>query len=399
VRVLLVSNFYPPYWVGGYEQIAAWVADGLRERGHQVAVLTGRGPAFEGRNDVIPELDLDLASLRDAYFGPGLPQRPGLSEAVGCHVFSRRHYAAARRAIARLRADVVSFWNPAFVSFAPLLAARAAAVPAVLQLSDTAANPFRNPHPPRFPRPLAGAARWVVDRLLRSSRPARVLVPSDFLRRKFAATESLPPGRTFVLRWPIEPTLSRRSPPDRDARPPSRVLYVGSLIPEKGPHVLLEAFRLALGRRPELSLTFVGDGPGPFVEGLRRAAAGLPARFLGRCERSAVTRAYEGHDILAFPSTWDEPFAVVPLEAMAMGLAVIATNAGGTPEAIEDGRTGLLVPAADPRALADALVGLAAEPARARALAAAAARRVRETDSFPAFMERLEAHYAEVLRH
>jgi glycosyltransferase involved in cell wall biosynthesis len=58
----------------------------------------------------------------------------------------------------------------------------------------------------------------------------------------------------------------------------------------------------------------------------------------------------------------------------------------------------LLVPAADPRALADALVGLAAEPARARDLAAAGARRVRETDSFPAFMERLEAHYAEVVR-
>jgi glycosyltransferase involved in cell wall biosynthesis len=74
---------------------------------------------------------------------------------------------------------------------------------------------------------------------------------------------------------------------------------------------------------------------------------------------------------------------------------VIATNVGGNPEAIEDGRSGVLVPPSDPQALAEAILGLATEPERARSLATAAARRVRETESFPAFMGRLQAVYAE----
>jgi glycosyltransferase involved in cell wall biosynthesis len=344
---------------------------------------------------VIAELELDLAGLRAAYFGDGLPQGRGLASAVARHVLSPSHYRATRRAIARTRAELVSFWNPAFVTYAPLLAARAAGVPAVLHLSDTAANPFRNPHPPRFPRPLRRLARVAVDLVLRAARPARVVVPSEFLRRKFREREGLRSERTAVLRWPVEPSLCRREPPRREGGSASRVLFVGTLIPEKGVRVLIEAFRAAHAARPELSLSLAGDGPTPFVAALRREAQGLPVRFLGRLERAEVTRAYEAHDILAFPSTWDEPYAVVPLEAMAMGLAVIATRVGGTPEAVEDGRTGLLVPAADPRALAAAVVRLAAEPERTRALGDAAARAARTASSFASFMGRLEALYAE----
>jgi len=67
VRILLVSNFYPPYWVGGYEQIASWVAEGLRERGHRVLVLTGRGPALDGRDlGVLSTLQLSEVGRRCA---------------------------------------------------------------------------------------------------------------------------------------------------------------------------------------------------------------------------------------------------------------------------------------------------------------------------------------------
>ena len=140
MRVLQVSNFYPPYWVGGYEQIAEWVACGLRERGHQVEVLTGHGPAFDGRSEIHGNLDLDLGDLWGTYFSRGMVFEDGLRGELRRHVFSTANYAACRRLIKELQPDLVSFWNSAFVSFSPLLAARRQGVPAVMHLSDTTAN-------------------------------------------------------------------------------------------------------------------------------------------------------------------------------------------------------------------------------------------------------------------
>ena len=394
MKVLLVSNFYPPYWVGGYEQIAAWIACGLRERGHEVLVLTGRGPAFDGR-EVRGELDLDLVHVREAYFRTGIVQGNGLGEAIRRHVFSPANFAACRRTLLSFRPDLVSFWNPAFITFSPLLAARVTGVPAVAHVSDTVANVFRNPHPPAFPERARGAARVVVDLLLRLSRPARFVVPSAFLREKLVRRESLPPSRVDVLHWPVEPTVSRREAAAREGV--RRLLFVGTLIPEKGPRVLLAALRDAVREAPDLSLTLVGEGPEAYVASLREAAKGLPVSFRGRLDRSEVIAAYEAHDALVFPSIWEEPFAVVPLEAMAMGLAVVATRAGGTPEAVVHERTGLLVPPDDPLALRHAILRLAADPALARSLAAEGQRWARRGQAFPAFMDRLDALYRAVV--
>jgi len=160
--------------------------------------------------------------------------------------------------------------------------------------------------------------------------------------------------------------------------------------------VLIEALRQAIPSRPDLSLTLVGEGPAGYVASLRRSAVGLPLRFTGRLDHAAVIDAYRSHDVLVFPSTWEEPYAVVPLEAMSMGLAVIATRTGGTPEAVGDGDTGLLVPASDPPALAAAIIRLASDPPFARALAARGCAWAKSSQGFDPFMDRLTALYTNV---
>jgi glycosyltransferase involved in cell wall biosynthesis len=396
--VLLVSNLYPPYWIGGYEQIASWVSHGLREHGHEVEVLTGRGQAFAAEPWIRPELDLDQPALLEMHRDNGITLPGGLFGGFRHAVFSRANLEAARAAIASFRPDLLSFWNSSFVTFSPLLAARAAGVPAVVHLSDVAANPFRNPHPPAFPAPLRAAARWAVDRVLRRARPARFVVPSRFLRDRLVAAEGLPAGRIDVLHWPVEPSISRAAPEAARVGPARRFLFVGSLVPEKGPQVLLAAFRDALRERPDLTLSFAGAGPRAYVAELQASAAGLPVRFLGRLDRAAVTDAYREHDALVLPSIWDEPFAVVPLEAMALGLPVIATAAGGTAEAVEHERTGVLVPPRDPPALCAAILRLAADPRFAASLAASGQAWARGTLAFPLFMDRLERLYEGALR-
>jgi glycosyltransferase involved in cell wall biosynthesis len=114
----------------------------------------------------------------------------------------------------------------------------------------------------------------------------------------------------------------------------------------------------------------------------------------GFVDRQVVRDFCQSHDVLVFPSQWDEPFAAVPVEAMSTGMAVVATTAGGTPEAVTDGETGLLVPPADPAALAAAIRRLGEdEPLRLR-LGQAAARTARERFGFDRYIARLEALYA-----
>jgi glycosyltransferase involved in cell wall biosynthesis len=364
-----------------------------------VHVLTGDGPALRGRPDLHPALDLDLAALCDAHFGAGIAFGGGLAEGVRRHVFSARNYRAARRTIRDARPDLVSVWNPAFVTLAPLLAARRERVPAVIHLSDTAFNPFRNPHPPAFPRLFRPLARRAVDGLIKMAGVRRAVVPSLFLRDKLVRTEGLPAEAISVMPWPVPPGAeSAGGARDDGPRTPTRLLFVGSLAPEKGTRVLIDAFRRAHERRPGLTLTMVGDAGRIDVRPLRDAAAGLPVAFRGRLEHADVLREYAQHDVLVFPSVWDEPFAIVPLEAAAMGLAVVATTAGGTPEAFAHDLTALLVPPGDPGVLADAVLALAADPALFARLAAAGRDHVRSAHALPDFLSRLEGLYEECRR-
>jgi glycogen synthase len=374
------------------------VSEGLRERGHEVQVLTGRGPAFKGNPSIRTDLDLDQPELVEMHRGNGISLPSGLAGGFRHHVLSVRNYQAARALIASFRPDLLSFWNASFVTYSPLLAARAAVTPCVVHLSDVVANPFRNPHPPAVPRPLRSAARFCVDRVLRLARPARFVVPSRFLKDRMVAAEGLPADRTEVLHWPVEPSISSAGAQPARAGAARRFLFVGALVPEKGPQVLLAAFREAVRERPDLTLSFAGSGPRAYVAELQAAAHGLPVRFLGRLERKAMTDAYREHDAVVLPSIWDEPFALVPLEAMALGLPVIVTAAGGNTEAVEHERTGVVVPPRDPAALRAAMLRLAADPGLTASLAADGQAWARGTLGFPLFMDRLLRLYAGALR-
>jgi starch synthase len=101
-------------------------------------------------------------------------------------------------------------------------------------------------------------------------------------------------------------------------------------------------------------------------------------------------------DLFVLPSL-GEHFGRVLIEAMATGLAVVATDAGGVPEIVSHGETGLLVPPADPRALADAVVRLLKEPGLAMCLGAAGRRRAEAEFSLSRHVEAVEALYERLL--
>jgi glycosyltransferase involved in cell wall biosynthesis len=162
-------------------------------------------------------------------------------------------------------------------------------------------------------------------------------------------------------------------------------LYVGAIAPEKGTHVLLQAFAQVGQALPDARLVLVGSPNRYFQVRSRRgrrarAEARLEQRnYAGEAERLAslcggrvllagqrppeeLREWYALADVLVMPSTGEEPFPLPVLEALASALPVVATVRGGLPEIVLDGRTGRLVAAGDVEGLAEALVHLGRDP-------------------------------------
>ena len=143
------------------------------------------------------------------------------------------------------------------------------------------------------------------------------------------------------------------------------IFALGRLVPQKGFDLLIEAF--ADAALPAHDLLIAGEGPERAADwsGSSKAAA-LAGRvhLLGRAERPKVASLFLGCSFFALPSRADEGLPVVCAEAMAAGKAVVAARAGGTPEAVIDGESGIIFEKEDRPALA---AGAAAAGGRPRA--------------------------------
>jgi glycosyltransferase involved in cell wall biosynthesis len=132
------------------------------------------------------------------------------------------------------------------------------------------------------------------------------------------------------------------------------VLYVGKCSPGKGYPVFAEAARMVKARMPEACFAVAGEGPPDWMP------RSPDIHFLGSRPHGDVEQLYALSDVVAHPAVWPEPFSRVPLEAAAFARPVVGTRIGGTPEAVEDKSTGLLVERSDAPALAHALEELLA---------------------------------------
>jgi glycosyltransferase involved in cell wall biosynthesis len=173
----------------------------------------------------------------------------------------------------------------------------------------------------------------------------------------------------------------------------SQVLTVARLETVKGHAVLLEALVLLRAEGIRLEAVIVGDGSlRPTLELLAEGLGlGQEVRFTGSLGRDAVRTAYESADLFCLAS-FNEGVPVVLMEAMAMGLPVVATWVGGIPELVQDGVSGLLSAPGAPEKLAACLRSLLqSDPSRREAMGAAGRARVGAEFSGDAGAERLRA--------
>ena len=214
----------------------------------------------------------------------------------------------------------------------------------------------------------------------------RIIVPSRYLRR-------------IVSGWDIAaekirviPNATAAAPPEAasplDSWPGRTLITVCRLVPWKG----IDALIRLLPELPETRLVIAGDGQLRAELDALAQSEGVAARvvFLGDVPHGAVAGYFAQADAFVLNSTY-EGLPHVVLEAMSAGVPVIATDAGGTGEVVEDNVTGLLVPVGDATALEGAIQRLASEPELGPRLAAEASRRLREHFDFDAMICATEA--------
>jgi glycosyltransferase involved in cell wall biosynthesis len=355
--MVIVQLMASPF-VGGPERQLLGLASSLPPRYRSVFLSFsegGRGRAVldEGRRAGLEAIELkhNVATFRSA-----------VSE-VAAH-------------LRRLRADVLccNGYKPNLVG---LLAARRVGVPVVAVSHGWTAVSWKVRLNEALDRLVL---RW-VDRVVCVSEGQAVKV------RRAGVKAS----RVVVIRNAVQPDAF--GPPDPEyrarlealfPRPPRRLVgAAGRLSPEKGFGVLVEAAVAVTQADPDVGFVLFGDGP--LREPLARqiAECGLAERFVLAGFRADLGRFLPHCDLLALPS-YTEGLPVIVLEALAAGVPVVATAVGGTPEVIEEGVSGRLVPPGDPGALARCTVELLRSDAQRRAMGEQGRQRVREQFTFAA---------------
>ncbi|MBV9410878.1 MAG: glycosyltransferase family 4 protein [Acidimicrobiia bacterium] len=380
MRILTITNKYPPHHLGGYE-LACWdVMRRMQAHGHVVHVLTTdmRLPGVDEGDE--RDVDRTLHFYWDDHelLSPPVWRRLAIE---------RHNQRQLRLALDSFRPDVVSVWNMGAMSLGLLTTLEQRGVPMVLAICDDWLwyGPNLDAWMRLFPpRPTAGrliSATTRVPTQLPRLADAAFCFTSDFTRR-FAhehAYRGIEINIETITYLGIDRTdFPPTTPQTSEWR--GRVLYVGRVDDRKGIETLIRAMALL---PPENSLEIVGRGAADYVASLRALAdeCGVGDRVqFSVADRSALREKYAAADVFVFPSEWDEPFGLVPIEAMACGTPVIGTGSGGSAEFMHDGANCLRYPPGDAPALAAAIRRLAESPELRARLAAGGAVTADELD-------------------
>jgi glycogen(starch) synthase len=390
MRILVLSNLYPPNVVGGYERLCHEVSSELAARGHEITVLTsthgGKVADYPGQRIL---RKLELLTGEEIYIA-----FPGTAEERAAA--NERNLATLRTVLDGVQPDVVFAWNLFFFDASMLAELEAGPYRTVVMLTDNwllvmrrpefVAGFFRDfvhgpgrllpPQPPPAWRILAGQAERTLQRLLGKAprrRRLEAIFGARFMRDLHAAG-----GVYFCSHRVIHNGVRQRprgslSVPDRRRTVQLghlRLLFAGRLVDLKGADTALAALPLLnpaeLGVE-RITLTIVGDGQDRAY--LKRFQALLATHPRGAditlepvVPEAELPTLFDRHDIYLFPSLY-EPFSLTLIHALACGIPTIASDIGGNPEIIEDGWSGLLFRKADPASLAQSIARLALDPA------------------------------------
>jgi glycogen(starch) synthase len=407
MKILVLTNLYPPHYLGGYELICHAVVNALRARGHTVQILTSNHRVENPKGAEDPQIERSL--LVHGFYGH--PWR-GIQSLAKLEISNNR---ILKSAIERHQPDLVYVWNMGGISKSILTTLERTGLPVAFYLSDhwiargLAAdvwinwwngNGSRSKKIARAVLSGVGVRAW-LDRLAPTTKQSdlkfrRIYFCSKALR-KITASAGFDVMHGAVIYCPVDVKKFTGGAKSRE-QGCRNLLWVGRLAEDKGILTALRAMK-ALPRDLDVHLNVFGGGDPPYVQQMKEFAAtnNLPVTFQ-RASMDEMPRVYREHDALLFTSEWAEPFALTPLEAMASGLPVIGTTTGGSRELFRDRDNALTYTAGQPDELADRIVRLVGDPDLRARIAATGQAEVRANYDEPHIVDQIEAYLTETVK-
>lgn len=374
MKIIFITNFYPPASQGGYEQLCQEIAEALRNRGHNVLVLTSN---YKSTELSVPDpkwvhrelyLEMELASTTNAL-----------------QFFTRRktretqNLASLRQIMKWFSPDVVLIWAMWNLHLSlPALVEELMPGQTVYYICDywpTLPNQFENywNAPPRSM--ITGLPKLILKTfalqiLARENRPDLKLehayCVSEYVRNTLVEAGRLQP-HAEVLHNGIDPEPFLKASESRQnfangQNRPLRLLYYGRLNHDKGVHTAIQALGLLKQRGfvNNFELTILGSGHPDYESELRQMSVGLgvseQVEFVGHVHRVGIPNRLACFDVYLFTSIWPEPMARSVMEAMAAGLLVIGTEVGGQVEMLNHGKNALTFKPGDVKGLSDQIL-------------------------------------------
>jgi phosphatidylinositol alpha-mannosyltransferase len=363
---LVCPYIYPAS--GGVAQHVQYLYQGLRQRGHDVRILTAsHGPQRASEGDIIR-----------LGVGVSVP----INASVGTLTFSPRYLSQIGSMLDRERFDILHFHEP-FVPFLSLFLLRESES---VNIATFHAYAGFSPSYEFGSRALRGYAGKLHGRLAVSA------AARHFIDRFFPGDYKVIPNGVDVQRFATAVPIARW----QDGTP--NVLFVGRHEPRKGLLDLLKAHRILRKTGSASRLLIVGSGPQEREARRYVATRGLQeVEFLGRVTDTEKAQLFRTADVYASPATGGESFGIVLLEAMAAGTPIVCSDIHGYKGVVRRGREGLLVPPREPRELAVAIGRLLRDPALREQMGAAGQARAEEF-SWPRVTAKVEDYYGFVIR-
>lgn len=408
MKILTITNLFPPHYVGGYELICAAVVQALRYRGHDIEVLTSNHQV-DGVSVTAADQGVYRTLRIHGFFGhPWLGIRP-LAE------LELHNNQQLRAAVARFRPDVVHVWNLGGISKSLCLTLQELGVPTVYHLSDhwiarsLAADVWldwwNRSKPSVAARVLRTFWTWTGRKKkwscvaptgsIATIRFPRISFCSQALR-DITAAKGYAVGHGAIIYCPVD--IDRfQGKPAPASQILHKLLYVGRLAEDKGVMTALRAMSAVQGRFPG-ELHIYGRGDADYTASLHAYVKEhhLPV-FFHSARSSEMPNIYRAHDALLFTSEWEEPFALTPLEAMSSGLPVIGTMTGGSRELFRHGENALTYKAGDAAELAERIVELANDPVARTRMAVTGHQEVRSRYHEAAIVDQMEQYLLETV--
>jgi glycogen(starch) synthase len=403
MKILTITNLYPPHEIGGYELRCRDICDRLKALGHEIHVLTS-DHHIEGRPEVSETHVTRKLRINGMYGNPWRPIHRLFS-------LEKHNHEVLRQSIEAVRPEIIHIWNMGGISKSLLLRIENTGIPVVYDVSDHwIARSLRADvwlswwnQPGSFARLAlrkfftAIGIRHSIHQIVPTDsweriRFSKIYFCSAFMR-DLTASKGWPVQHGAVIHCGIE---TAHFPIKQDHSGFKKLLWVGRLSEDKDPLTAVRALAI-LHRKghTDLTLDLYGHGDPAYVAALESEIQSLGlTKFAFRKSAPAaeMRKLYSQYDALFFTSNWGEPFALTPLEAMASGLPVITSLDGGQAELARHEINCLIAEAANPELYATRISELAASDTLRSSIAATALKQAHSEFDIDPITRQIEAY-------